>query len=148
MTPTPTPVNRILECLKRQKDCYVQLLAVAHRQKKAIDEQNDEDLLKAMQDKNPILQTLQSLDEEMQPAMKALSEADRERVIENGRTIKDQAARALEELIAVEDACALILQNKKGETFEQMKIFQQHQKGLEGYRQTGGPPSSRFSREG
>ena len=34
-----TTVNRISECLKKQKDCYVQLLAIARLQQKAIDAQ-------------------------------------------------------------------------------------------------------------
>ncbi len=30
-------INSMIECLKKQKDCYVQLLKVARRQQKAID---------------------------------------------------------------------------------------------------------------
>ncbi len=137
----------MLECLKQQKQCYVNLLEVARRQKQAIDAQNDQDLLQALQDKNPHLQTLQALDEEMQPAMQSLSETDRKMMVEKGKALKDEAAQALEELITVEDACAKILKDKKEDAFEQMKAFQEHQKGLKGYGDSGGK-SSRFSREG
>lgn len=147
MPETPPVITRMIECLEQQRDCFCQLLAVSRRQKKAIDEQNDPDLLKAMQDKNPLLQTLQTLDEEMQPALQAMSEAERELMIQKGRAVKEEATQALEQLIAVEDACAQILKDKKEETFEQMKIFQEHQKGLKGYGDGGGK-SSRFSREG
>ena len=147
MPQTPPVITRMLECLKQQKQCYVNLLEVAKRQKKAIDEQNDQDLLQALQDKNPHLQTLQALDEEMQSALQSLSETDRTLMIEKGKALKDQVAQALAELIAVEDACAKILKDKKEYTFEQMKVFQEHQKGLKGYGDSGGKPS-RFSREG
>jgi hypothetical protein len=142
-----TPINRILEGLKKQKDCYVQLLAIARRQQKAIDEQNDPDLMKALQDKNTLLQTLQGLDEEMQSIRKSLSDPDRTLMIQKAQTLKDETAKTLEELIAIEDACAKILSDKKEETAEQMKVFQERKQGLKGYGETGGK-SSRFSQEG
>ena len=142
-----TPINRILECLKKQKDCYVQLLAIARRQQTAIDEQNDPDLMKALQDKNTLLLTLQTLDEEMQPILKNISDSDRALLIQKGQTLKDEAAQTLEELIAIEDACAKILNDKKEETVEQMKTFQERKQGLKGYGESGGK-SSRFSQEG
>ena len=142
-----TQIDQILECLKKQKDCYVQLLTVARRQQKAIDAQNDPDLMKALQDKNTLLQTLQTVDEEMQSALKNLSDSDRALMIHKGQALKDEAARTLEELIAVEDACAKILKDKKEETTDQMKVFQQRKQGLKGYGETG-DKSSRFSQEG
>jgi len=147
MPQTPPMVNRTLECLKKQKDCYVQLLAIARQQQKAIDEQNDPDLMKALQDKNTLLQTLQTLDEEMQSALKVLSDLDRALMIQKGQALKDEAAQVLEELIAVEDACAKILKDKKEETTDQMKVFQERKQGLKGYGESGGK-SSRFSQEG
>jgi len=147
MPQTPPMVNRTLECLKKQKDCYVQLLAIARQQQKAIDEQNDPDLMKALQDKNTLLQTLQTLDEEMQSALKVLSDLDRALMIQKGQALKDEAAQVLEELIAVEDACAKILKDKKEETNDQMKVFQERKQGLKGYGESGGK-SSRFSQEG
>ncbi len=140
-------INRMIECLKKQKDCYVQLLAIARRQQKAIGEQNDPDLMKALQDKNTLLQTLQGLDEEMQPVLKSMSDSDRALMIQKGKALKDEAAQALEQLIAIEDACAKILRDKKEDTVEQMKIFQERKKGLKGYGESGGK-SSRFSQEG
>lgn len=147
MPQTPPVINRMIECLKKQKDCYVQLLKAARRQQKAIDEQNNPDLLKAMQDKNLLLQTLQKLDEEMQPVLKNMSDSDRTLMIQKGQALKDEAARTLEQLIAIEDACSKILKDKKEDTFEQMKVFQERKKGLKGYGESGGK-SSRFSQEG
>ncbi len=147
MPQTPPLINRMIECLKKQKDCYVQLLKVVRRQQKAIDEQNDPDLLKAVQDKNPLLQTLQELDEEMQPVFKNMSDSERKLMIQKGKALKDEAAQALEQLIAIEDACANILKDKKEDTLEQMKVFQDRKKGLKGYGESGGK-SSRFSQEG
>ena len=147
MPQTPPVITRILKCLEQQKDCFLQLLELSRRQKKAIDEQNDPDLMKAMEDKNPLLQTLQALDAEMQPALQSLAETDRTLMIEKGKALKDEVAKALEELIAMEDVCAQMIKDKKDETFEQMKVFQEHQKGLKGYGDKGGK-SSRFSREG
>ena len=137
----------MIECLKKQKDCCVQLLVVARRQQKAIDEQNDQDLMKALQDKNTLLQTMQTLDEEMQPVLKNMSDPDRKLMTQKGQALKDEAAQTLEELIAVEDACAKILKDKKADAFEQMKVFQERKKGLKGYGESGGK-SSRFSQEG
>ena len=147
MPQTPPVINRMIECLKKQKDCYIQLLKVARRQKKAIDDQNDPDLLKAVQDKNPLLQTLQTLDEEMQPVLKSMSDSDRKLMIQKGQALKDEAAQTLEQLIAIEDTCAKILKDKKEDTLEQMKVFQERKKGLKGYGESGGK-SSRFSQEG
>jgi len=147
MPQTPPMVKHMIDCLQKQKNCYVQLLKVAQRQQKAIDEKNDPDILKALQDKNPLLQTLQTLDAEMQPVVKNLSESDRALLIQKGKTLKDEAAQTLEQLIAVEEACAKILKDKKDDTFEQIKVFQERKKGLKGYGQSGGK-SSRFSQEG
>ncbi len=108
MPQTPPVINRMIECLKKQKDCYVHLLKVARRQQKAIDERNDPDLLKALQEKNPLLQTLQTLDTEMQPVLKNLSESDRTLMIQKGKALKDEAAQTLEQLITVEDACGSV----------------------------------------
>jgi flagellar biosynthesis/type III secretory pathway chaperone len=147
MPQTPPLINRMIECLKKQKDCYVQLLKVAGRQQKAIDEKNDPELLKAVQDKNPLLQTLQELDEEMQPVLKNMSASERKLMTQKGKALKDEAVQALEQLIAIEDACAKILKDKKEDTLEQMKVFQERKKGLKGYGESGGK-SSRFSQEG
>ena len=147
MPQTPPVINRMIECLKKQKDCYVQLLAVARRQQKAIDEKNDPNLLKALQEKNPLLQTLQTLDTEMQSVLKNLSESDRTLMIQKGKALKEEAAQTLEQLIAVEDACAKILKDKKEDALEQIKEFQERRKGLKGYGEPGGK-SSRFSQEG
>jgi len=147
MPQTPPEINRMMECLKKQKDYYVQLLEVARRQQKAIDEKSDPDLLQALKDKNPILHTLQKLDEEMQPTLQNMSDSDRQLMIQKGKALKDEAAQTLEELIAVEDACAKILKDKKEETLEQLKVLQERKKGLKGYGQPGGK-SSRFSQEG
>jgi len=147
MPQTPPMINQILECLKKQKDCYTQLLEIARRQRKAIDEQNDPDLIKALQDKNTLLQTLQGLDEEMHPLLQNISDSDRALLIQKGQALKDEAAQVLEELIAVEDACAKILNDKKEETVDQMKVFQERKQGLKGYGESGGK-SSRFSQEG
>ncbi len=147
MPQTPPLINRMIECLKKQKDCYVQLLKVARRQQKAIDEKNDPDLLKAVQDKNPLLQTLQELDEEMRPVLKNMSDSERKLMTQKGKALKDEAVQALEQLIAIEDACAKILKDKKEDTLEQMKVFQERKKGLKGYGESGGK-SSRFSQEG
>jgi len=140
-------INRMIECLKKQKDCFVQLLKVARRQQKAFDEKNDPDLLKAVQDKNPLLQTLQELDEEMKPVLKNMSDSERKLMTQKGKALKDEAVQALEQLIAIEDACAKILKDKKEDTLEQMKVFQERKKGLKGYGESGGK-SSRFSQEG
>ncbi len=147
MSQTPPEVNRLIECLKKQRDCYVQLLEVARRQQKAIDEKNDPDLLQALQDKNPLLQSLHELDGEMQPILKNMSESNRNLVIEKGQAVKNEAAKTLEQLIAVEDACAKVLKDKKEDTQEQIKIFQERKEGLKGYGQSGSKPS-RFSQEG
>jgi flagellar biosynthesis/type III secretory pathway chaperone len=147
MPQTPSMINRMIECLKKQKDCYVQLLAIARRQQAAIGEQNDPDLMKALHDKNTLLQTLQGLDEEMQPVLKNMSDSDRKLMIQKGRALKDEAAQALEQLIVIEDACAKILKDKKEDTVEQMKVFQERKKGLKGYGESGGK-FSRFSQEG
>ena len=147
MPQTPPMINRMIECLKKQKDCYVQLLKVARRQQKAIDEKNDPDLLKAVQDKNPLLQTLQELDEEMRPVLKNMSDSEQKLMTQKGKALKDEAVQALEQLIAIEDACAKILKDKKEDTLEQMKVFQERKKGLKGYGESGGK-SSRFSQEG
>jgi len=147
MPQTPPTINRMIECLKKQKDCYVQLLKVARRQQKAFDEKNDPDLLKAVQDKNPLLQTLQELDEEMKPVLKNMSDSERKLMTQKGKALKDEAVQALEQLIAIEDACAKILKDKKEDTLEQMKVFQERKKGLKGYGESGGK-SSRFSQEG
>ena len=147
MPQTPPMINSMIECLKKQKDCYVQLLKVARRQQKAIDEKNDPDLLKAVQDKNPLLQTLQELDEEMRPVLKNMSDSERKLMTQKGKALKDEAVQALEQLIAIEDACAKILKDKKEDTLEQMKVFQERKKGLKGYGESVGK-SSRFSQEG
>lgn len=147
MSKSPPEINRMIECLKKQKDCFVQLLAVSRRQQKAIDEKSDADLLKAMQDKTPILQTLQELDEEMQPILKNMSDPDRELMIQKGKTLKDEAAQVLKELIESEDACAKILKDKKENVQEQIKEFQERKKGLKGYGDSTGK-SPRFSQEG
>ena len=147
MSQTPSMIDRILQCLKKQKDCYVQLLALARLQKKAIDEKNDPGLMKALQDKNTLLQTLQGLDEEIQPALKNLSETDRALLIQKGQVLKDETAQVLEELIAVEDTCSNILNKKKTDAVEQMKVFQERKQGLKGYGESGDKPS-RFSQKG
>ena len=147
MSQTPIVINRIMECLQKQKECYAQLLIIAQRQQQAIDEKSDPDLLKALQDKNPVLQTLQDIDAEMQPILNSLSDADRKLTIQKSSALKDEVMQSLEQLIAVEDTCSKILKDKKEEALELIKEFQDRKKGLKGYGQPG-DKSSRFSQEG
>ena len=142
-----TSTDKIIECLKEQKEHYARLLVLAHNQKQAIDGQDDQALLKALADKNPVLQTLQELENNLQELLNKLTESEKDQVIEQGKPIKDEIAQSLGQLIAVEEACAKILQDKKDETFEQMKVFQEHQKGMKGYGDNTGP-APRISRKG
>jgi flagellar biosynthesis/type III secretory pathway chaperone len=136
-----------MECLKKQKDCYTQLLEIARRQQKAINEKSDPGLLQALKDKNPILQTLQTLDEEVRPTLNSISDTDRQLMIQEGQGLKDEIAQTLEQLIEIEDACSKFLKDKKQDIFEQIKELQEYKKGLKGYGQSGGK-SSHFSQEG
>lgn len=147
MTSTPPNVARILECLKKQKDCYTRLLAVAQRQKDAVESENDQALSEVMKDKNLLLADLQKLEEEIQPLIQNLTEADRDVMIGQGLQLKNEAEQVLKDLIAVEDASAEMLRDKKEKTFEQMKAFKETQKGIQGYKDAGGKPP-RFSRKG
>ena len=147
MPTTPPNVTRMIDCLKQQKDCYSQLLQMAHRQQKAIESENDDELSLAMEAKKPMLLALQKLEEEMQPVLQNMPEADRKIMIQQSGKLKDNTANTLKQLIAVEDECAQLLSDKKDKTFEQMKTFRETQKGIKGYSETGGK-SSRFSRKG
>ena len=148
MPQTPPDITRMINCLGKQRDCYVRLLNAVRRQRKAIEEENDEALAKAMEAKNPLLLQLQELDEEMKPLLQNMSETDREQMLPKGKALKDEAAQTLEQIIAEEEVCARLLNKKKDETFEQMKVFQEAKKGVKGYKETGGGKRSRFSREG
>ncbi|NIP99405.1 MAG: hypothetical protein GWM98_02475 [Nitrospinaceae bacterium] len=147
MSSTPTIVTRMLECLAGQKECYGQLLALAKLQKQAIEDHSDENLQQVMQDKNPVLLTLQALNEEMQTALPNLSETERALMIEQGKTLKDETAAVMNQLIEVENECAKFLEEKKEDLFQQLKILKESKNGLKGYGETGGK-SSRFSQEG
>ena len=83
----------------------------------------------------------------MQPILKNISDSDHTLLIEKGQALKDEVAQTLEQLIAVEDACAKILKDKKEDALEQIKVFQGRKEGLKGYRQSGNKPS-RFSQGG
>ena len=76
-----------------------------------------------------------------------MSDSERKLMTQKCKALKDEAVQALEQLIAIEDACAKILKDKKEDTLEQMKVFQERKKGLKGYGESGGK-SSRFSQEG
>ena len=146
MPQTPPAITRIINCLGKQRDCYVLLLNVAQRQRKAIEEENDEALTKVMEAKNPLLLRMQELDEEMKPLMQNMTEVELEQMPPKGKALKDEVAKTLEQVIAEEEVCARLLNKKKDETFEQMKALQEAKKGVEGYKDTGGGKKSRFSR--
>lgn len=146
MPQTPPAITRIINCLGKQRDCYVLLLNVAQRQRKAIEEENDEALTKVMEAKNPLLLRMQELDEEMKPLMQNMTEVELEQMPPKGKALKDEVAKTLEQVIAEEEVCARFLNKKKDETFEQMKALQEAKKGVKGYKDTGGGKKSRFSR--
>jgi len=147
MTATPPNITRILECLQQQRDCYARLLAAARNQKEAIDAENDDALSSVMNEKIPLLAELQKLEEQLQPLLEGLTEADRDIMIRQGGALKSEVEQVLNDLIAVEDTCAQTLRDKKDKTFEQIKAFKTTQKGIKGYSNTGGKPP-RFSRKG
>ena len=148
MPHTPPPITQMIQILGKQKDCYSLLLDLAQQQRKAIEEENDENLSKVMETKTPLLLKLQALDEEMQPLRQNMSEADRELIPPKGKTLIDEAAQTLKLILAEEEVCARLLNEKKDETFEQMKVFQEAKKGVKGYKDTDGGKPPRFSREG
>ncbi len=148
MPQTPPTVTQMIQILGKQRDCYVLLLDAARRQRKAIEEENDEALTKVMKAKNPLLLRMQELDEEMKALQQNISATDRELMLPKGKALADETAKTLEQIIAEEEVCARLLNKKKDETFEQMKAFQEAKKGVEGYKETGDDKPPRFSQEG
>lgn len=148
MPQTPPAITRMIDILGKQRDCYVLLLNVAQKQRKAIEEENDEALTKIMEAKNPLLLRMQELDEKMKPLKQNMTEVELGQMLPKGKALKDEVAETLEQIIAEEEVCARLLNKKKDETFEQMKEFQEAKKGVKGYKDTGDNKPPRFSQEG
>ncbi len=126
--------EQLIQFLNEQLTCYQALLGLAKQQKDAIVKNDDEQLFKIVDKKNPFVKKVYELDQQFTNVSNSLSEKEKDLLSKNGEDIKKRIVSSIESLITIEEECANSLSYKKEETYELLKEYKKRKTGLKGYK--------------
>ena len=126
--------------MREQGKCYDALLIKLEEQKKAIVRTDDARLKAIIEEKGDLIAVTHKLEEKVGGVLKALSEGERNRAIEETALLRGQLENSLKRLIALETACEDILNIEKIHTHNLIKELQQKKNVVKGY----GKPNDDF----
>ncbi len=123
----------IIKNLKKQKDCYQQLLIHLARQQEAVAKQDDEALMTAIKGKNEYVQILHSLEQEVDAQIEQMTQDQQDKVAGETETLRGEIMTSLEQLIAGEEECRKALTQQRYELEKQMVEFKKKKSLFQGY---------------
>ncbi len=132
MTSIPK-TEKLIQLLSEQQTCYQALFELAKQQKDAIVENDDEQLFKIVDKKNPYVKKIYELDQQFTNILGSLSDKEKDLLNINGEDIRKRIVSSIESLIKIEEECSNSLSYKKEETYELLKEYKKRKTGLKGY---------------
>ena len=133
MTETHNSISKVLDCLREQKKCFIELSALAGQQQQAIDEDDEARLLRTVNEKNPWIQSLKKADGEILQLLESMTSEEKAALSREADPLRIEINAALGTLIENEEYCAEVLNDKKIQTDEQLREFKQRKQGLKSY---------------
>lgn len=133
MTKSSNSISKVLDCLADQKKCFFELSDLAGQQQQAIDDDDEAQLLRTVNDKNPWIQSLQKADTEIIRILDAMTPEEKATLSQEAGPVRAEINTALETLIEKEERCAETLKDKKNLIEDQLREFKQRKQGLQEY---------------
>ncbi len=128
-----TEASAILKYLEVQKSGYQQIIQLVEKQKEAIKQDNDKELLQIIQKKNDCLTTIRKAEVNMEAVMKGLTAQEIEQLKTRGAPLRDEVVSIIETLIQAESECTQALESKKIDTESELKELKTKKKSIREY---------------
>jgi len=127
------PKKLILNNLAEEKSCFEELMAKLKEQKKAIESQNEERVLKVIEEKAFLIEKFEKLEEEIETQIQLLSPKDIEDLALEGEVLKENLEKLLKVIILMEEECGEEISSKMREVEKKILGLQRGKKIGEGY---------------
>ena len=138
--------EQVISFLQKEITCYDSLLVKMKKQKEAIANGDEPNLLKIIQETDQLIETIQKLDKEIEQAFNKVPETERESLAKRLGTLKEQIHGFLNQILILENACRDILEDQKSKISYQIKTLREG-KNLMGKYQSNFPKGSSFSKD-
>ena len=119
--------------MKREKECFTDLMAKLKEQKIAIESQSEERVFQVIEEKNVLIEKSKKLEEEIETQLQFLSPKDIEILAQEGESLKESLERLLEEIIRLEGECENQISLKMQEVEKRILKLQKGKKIGAGY---------------
>ena len=123
----------ILQNLEEEKSCFNELAVKLSEQKKAIEDQSEERVLRVIEEKSALLEKFKKLENEVETHLKLLSPEDIEDLAKEGKVLKESLERQLKSIIRLEEDCSDKLGFKMRSVEKKILGLQRGKKIGEGY---------------
>ncbi|KMP12035.1 hypothetical protein UZ36_02400 [Candidatus Nitromaritima sp. SCGC AAA799-C22] len=128
-----SPMQMILEDLRKEQSCFAKLIAALKKQKKAIEDEDETRLLKTVEDKNILIETFQKLDGEIETQLLSLSPEETSRLAREGEAIRVDIEHALETILLLEEECEKEIASRMQNIEEKIRGVKKGQTLTRGY---------------
>ena len=123
----------ILQNLEEEKSCFNELAVKLSKQKKAIEDQNEERVLQIIEEKSVLMEKFKKLEDEVEAHLELLSPEDIEDLAKEGKVLKESLERQLKSIIRLEEDCSDKLGFKMRSVEKKILGLQRGKKIGEGY---------------
>jgi hypothetical protein len=123
----------IINNLKKEKSCLEDLIVKIGEQKKAIEDKDEDRVLKIIKEKNVHIEIFQIIEEEVAIQIKLLSQNDFQSLEKEGKSLKQSLEKLLETIVSMEDECEKDIGFKMQEIEKRIVGLQEGKKIGKGY---------------
>ena len=123
----------IINNLKKEKSCLEDLIVKIGEQKKAIEDKDEDRVLKIIKEKNVHIEIFQIIEEEVAIQIKLLSQNDFQSLEKEGKSLKQSLEKLLETIVSMEDECEKDIGLKMQEIEKRIIGLQEGKKIGKGY---------------
>ena len=123
----------ILQNFEEEKSCFNELAVKLSKQKKAIEDQNEERVLQIIEEKSVLMEKFKKLEDEVETHLELLSQEDIEDLAKEGKVLKESLERQLKSIIRLEEDCSEKLSFKMRSVEKKILGLQRGKKIGEGY---------------
>ena len=124
----------IIENLEKEKSCFESLALKLKQQKIAIKNQNEEQVLQIIEEKNILIKNFKKFEKNIENQLQLLSPEDIKSLLKQGETLKESIENLLGEIILSEEECEKEISSKMQEVEKKIIGLQKGKNITKGYR--------------
>jgi hypothetical protein len=131
---TPNTQEKVVGCLKQKQQLLESILHLLKRQTTAIAKDDEVGLLKIIDKKSKMIESLQTVDRELETLVEGLTVEEKDSLSRQAGDLINHLEASFKELSQIEDGCQQKLQEKKIQVQDKVIELKQGKSVLKGYK--------------